>query len=120
MDVVSIEKALAAIEECWSPVIIGELNDQVVKAVKLKGEFIMHHHDHEDEMFMVLKGSLRIEFAEESKTVNEGEFIVIPRGVPHKPVADDVVHALLFEPASTVNTGNVVNERTIENPPRNS
>lgn len=120
MEVVSLEKALTEIEDFWSPVIIGELNDQVVKAVKLKGEFIMHHHDHEDEMFMVLKGSLKIEFSKETKIVNEGEFIVIPRGVPHKPVAEDVVHALLFEPSSTVNTGNVVNERTVANPPRNT
>lgn len=118
MEVVSIKKALATINDFWSPVIIGELNNQVVKAVKLKGEFVMHHHDHEDEMFMVLKGRLRIEFADKSKIVDEGEFIVIPRGTQHKPVAEEEVHVLLFEPASTVNTGNVVNERTIKEPPR--
>ncbi len=118
MNVVSLEKALATINDFWSPVIIGELNNQVVKAVKLKGEFVMHHHDHEDEMFMVLKGKLQIAFAEETKVVGEGEFLIIPRGIPHKPVAEEEVHVLLFEPVSTVNTGNVVNERTIENPPR--
>jgi mannose-6-phosphate isomerase-like protein (cupin superfamily) len=83
-----------------------------VKAVKLKGEFIWHHHDNEDELFLVIKGKLTMEFREKTMEVNEGEFIIVPRKVEHRPVADEEVHILLFEPASTLNTGNVENEKT--------
>ena len=116
MQVISIERQLATINDYWNPLIVGELNGQVVKVVKLRGEFVMHHHDHEDEMFLVVKGALVIDFGASSKTIGEGEFIVIPRGVDHKPVAAEEVHVLLFEPATTLNTGNVVNERTVASP----
>lgn len=116
MQVISIARQLAAINDYWQPLIVGELNGQVVKVVKLKGEFVMHHHDHEDEMFLVVKGILAIDFGASSRTIGEGEFIVIPRGVDHKPVAEEEVHVLLFEPATTLNTGNVVNDRTVASP----
>lgn len=116
MQVISIARQLATINDYWNPLIVGELNGQVVKVVKLQGEFVMHHHDHEDEMFLVVKGVLVIDFGVSSKTIGEGEFIVIPRGVDHKPVAKEEVHVLLFEPATTLNTGNIVNERTVASP----
>ncbi len=116
MQVISIAQQLATVGDYWNPLIVGELNGQVVKVVKLKGEFLMHHHDHEDEMFLVVKGVLVIDFGDSGKTVNEGQFIIIPRGVDHKPVAEDEVHVLLFEPATTLNTGNIVNERTVASP----
>jgi mannose-6-phosphate isomerase-like protein (cupin superfamily) len=100
------------IHEHWSPHIAGELNGQMIKLVKFKGEFVWHHHDDEDEMFLVVKGQFRMEFQDRTVQVNEGEFIVVPRGVEHKPVADEECWVLLFEPATTLNTGNVVNERT--------
>jgi mannose-6-phosphate isomerase-like protein (cupin superfamily) len=91
------------------------LNGQHVKAVKLKGEFVWHHHGHEDELFLVIKGKLTMEFREKSVEINPGEFIIVPRGVEHRPVADDEVHIVLFEPATTLNTGNIENERTRKN-----
>lgn len=118
MHVVSIKKSLDKIEDYWNPLIIGELNDQLVKAVKVKGRFVMHHHDNEDEMFMVVKGRLTIEFEETRKEIGEGEFIIIPRGVSHKPIADDDVHIILFEPKTTLNTGNIESERTVHAPQR--
>lgn len=116
MQVISIARQLAALNDYWQPQIVGELNGQVVKVVKLKGEFVMHHHDHEDEMFLVVKGVLAIDFGASSRMIGQGEFIVIPRGVDHKPVAEEEVHVLLFEPATTLNTGNVVNDRTVASP----
>ena len=116
MQVISIARQLAALNDYWQPLVVGELNGQVVKVVKLQGKFVMHHHDHEDEMFLVVKGVLVIDFGTSSKTIGEGEFIVIPRGVDHKPVAAEEVHVLLFEPATTLNTGNVVNDRTVASP----
>ena len=113
MHVISPRELSRKITEYWQPLIVGELNGQVVKIAKLKGEFIFHHHDHEDEMFYVLDGTLKIEFPGETKTLSTGEFIIIPRGVEHKPVADEEVEIMLFEPATTRNTGNIVNERTV-------
>ncbi len=116
MKVISIEKQLNSVNEYWNPVILGELNGQVVKVAKLKGEFVMHHHIDEDEMFMVVQGSLDIEFEDHLRHINKGEFIIIPKGVEHKPIAADEVHVLLFEPKSTLNTGNIINEMTVNNP----
>jgi mannose-6-phosphate isomerase-like protein (cupin superfamily) len=112
MEKVNIREKLNLFNEHWHPRIIGELNGQHVKAVKLIGEFVWHHHDNEDEMFLVIKGKLKMEFRDRVEEINEGEFIIVPRGVEHKPVADEEVHILLFEPDTTVNTGNVDNERT--------
>jgi mannose-6-phosphate isomerase-like protein (cupin superfamily) len=89
------------------------VNDCHVKAVKLKGEFIWHHHDNEDELFLVVKGTLRMKFLDREAVVREGEFVIVPRGVEHLPVADEEVHIVLIEPKSTLNTGNVTNERTV-------
>ncbi len=97
----------------WSPKIVGEVNDAYVKLVKFRGEFVWHHHDHEDEMFLVLKGRLRMRLRDRDLWVGPGEFVIVPRGVEHMPVAEAEVHVLLFEPRSTLNTGNVVNERTV-------
>jgi len=116
MQVIAPQQLMSQVTEYWQPMIIGELNGQVVKIARLNGEFIFHHHENEDEMFYVLKGTLRIEFPETSREVNQGEFIIIPRGIEHKPVAREDVEIMLFEPASTVNTGNIVNERTISSP----
>jgi len=112
MKTVNIEEKLGTFSDHWNPRVVGELNGQYVKAVKLKGEFVWHHHDNEDELFLVIKGTLRMEFRDRIEEVNEGEFIIVPRGVEHKPVANEEVHILLFEPASTLNTGNVENEKT--------
>jgi mannose-6-phosphate isomerase-like protein (cupin superfamily) len=112
MDKINISDKFSQFSDYYNPRIIGELNGQHVKAVKLKGEFVWHHHDNEDELFLVTNGKLRMEFRDKSVEVNPGEFIIVPRGVEHKPVADEEVHIVLFEPASTLNTGNVENERT--------
>lgn len=112
MDKVNISDKFAQFDDYYNPRIIGELNGQQVKAVKLKGEFIWHHHDKEDELFLVIKGKLKMEFLEKTVEVSPGEFIIVPRGIEHRPVAEDEVHILLFEPDSTLNTGNVQNERT--------
>ena len=106
-----IEK-LAQFDEHWAPRIVAELNGQHVKLAKLRGEFLWHHHEAEDELFLVLSGRLRMQFRDGEVTLEPGEVIVVPRGVEHRPVADEEVHVLLFEPASTLNTGNVRNERT--------
>ena len=110
---VNIEEKFAKITEYWKPYIAAELNGQHVKLDKLKGEFIFHHHDNEDEMFLVVKGRFRMEFPDRHEWIGEGEFIVVPRGVEHRPVAEEECWLLLFEPASTLNTGNVVNDRTV-------
>jgi mannose-6-phosphate isomerase-like protein (cupin superfamily) len=112
MNKVNIEEKLSLFSDYYNPRIIGELNGQHVKATKLKGEFVWHHHDNEDEMFLIIKGTLKMEFRDKTVEINPGEFIIVPRGVEHKPVAEDEVHLLLFEPASTINTGNLENERT--------
>lgn len=115
MEKVNITEKLNAFHDHWNPRIVGELNGQQVKAVKLKGEFIWHHHDHEDELFLVIKGTLKMELREKTVLINPGEFIIVPHGVEHKPIADEEVEILLFEPASTLNTGNIKNERTKNN-----
>lgn len=112
MEKVNITEKLAKFSDHWNPRIIGELNGQQVKATKLKGEFFFHHHEHEDEMFLIIKGILKMEFRDRTEIINAGEFIIVPRGVEHKPVAEEEVELLLFEPASTLNTGNIENDRT--------
>lgn len=115
MQKVNLSDKLDLISEHWSPHIAGELNGQQVKLAKLKGEFVWHHHEQEDEMFLVIKGSLTIKLPDEDVVIGEGEFLIVPKGVEHKPVADEECHVLLFEPATTLNTGNVLNERTVKN-----
>jgi mannose-6-phosphate isomerase-like protein (cupin superfamily) len=109
---INLAEKFSQIHEYWKPYIAGELNGQLVKLDKLKGEFVWHHHENEGEMFLVVKGRFRIEFRDKTVQLEEGEFIVVPRGVEHKPVADEECWILLFEPTSTLNTGNVENERT--------
>ena len=110
---VNIREKLARFQDQWSPKIVGELNGQQVKLVKFQGEFLWHHHEHEDELFLVVKGRFRMDFRDRQVWLEEGEFLIVPRGVEHRPVAEDEAHVLLFEPASTLNTGNVQNERTL-------
>ena len=112
MNKVNISEKFSQFSDHFHPRIIGELNGQHVKAVKALGEFMWHHHDNEDEMFLVVRGTLKMEFRDKVVEVYPGEFIIVPRGVEHKPVADDEVHIILFEPASTLNTGNVENKMT--------
>lgn len=100
-------------KEHWSPKIAGEVNDSYVKLVKVKGEFVRHRHETEDELFLVIKGRLTIKFRDRDIKLEEGEFIVVPRGVEHMPVAEEEAHVLLLEPKSVLNTGNVRNERTV-------
>lgn len=118
MDKVNLSEKLARFTEHWSPRIVGELNGQHVKLVKLLGEFVWHHHEHEDELFLVLAGRLTIRLRDREIRLDAGEFLIVPRGVEHQPVAEEEVHVLLFEPAGTLNTGNVRNERTVEKPGR--
>jgi mannose-6-phosphate isomerase-like protein (cupin superfamily) len=113
MTKVNIEEKLALFNEQWKPKIVGELNGQYVKLVKFQGPFVWHHHDNEDEMFFVVKGRFRMEYEDHDEWIEEGEFVIVPRGVEHKPVAEEEAHVLLFEPVSTLNTGNVENERTV-------
>ena len=115
MEKINLSEKLNLITEYWSPRIAGELNGQQVKLAKLKGEFVWHHHENEDELFLVLKGQLIIRLPNEEVVLNKGEFFIVPRGVEHQPVAQEEVHLLLFEPASTLNTGNIQNERTVAN-----
>ena len=107
MEKVNLAEKLAAIDEHWRPRIVAELNGQEVKLAKLEGEFVWHHHDDADELFLVLKGTLRIEFRDRSVELEPGEMLVVPRGVEHRPVAGSEVELLLFEPADLLNTGNV-------------
>ena len=110
---VNLAEKLSLFREYWSPKIVGEVNESYVKLVKFKGEFVWHHHEREDELFLVLKGRLRMKFRDRDVLINEGEFIIIPRGIDHLPVAEEDVHVLLLEPKTTLNTGNVENERTL-------
>jgi mannose-6-phosphate isomerase-like protein (cupin superfamily) len=114
MDKINLAQKFSRFEEHWSPKIVAELNGQLVKLVKFEGEFVWHHHDTEDELFLVVKGRMIMHFRDRSVPVDEGEFIVVPRGVEHKPEALGEAHVVLFEPKSTLNTGNVRNERTLE------
>jgi len=111
---IDVADKLSQIHEYWKPHIAGELNGQLIKLVKFQGEFVWHHHQNEDEMFLVVRGQFRIEFRDKAVTLDEGDFIIVPRGVEHKPVADQECSVILFEPASTLNTGNLVNERTVQ------
>ena len=113
MEKVGLNLKLQLFQEHWKPKIVGELNGQLVKLVKFQGPFIWHHHEQEDEMFLVIKGRFRMEFRDRQVWLEEGEFLIVPRGVEHRPVAEEEAHVLLFEPASVLNTGNVTNERTV-------
>ena len=114
MEKVNIAEKFSKITDFWKPYVAAELNGQLVKLDKLKGEFVWHHHDLEDELFLVVRGRFRMEFRDRQVWLEEGEFLIVPRGVEHRPVAEEEVHVLLFEPASTLNTGNVRNERTVD------
>ena len=113
MEKVNIAQKLNILHEYWSPRIAGELNDSYVKLAKLKGEFIWHHHEAEDELFLVVKGNLLIKLRDRDVILEEGEFTIIPKGVEQLPIAEEEVQVLLLEPKSVVNTGNVRNERTV-------
>jgi mannose-6-phosphate isomerase-like protein (cupin superfamily) len=113
METVNLNNKFSLFSDYCNPRVIAEVNDIDVKAVKLKGEFIWHHHENEDELFLVVKGTLRMKFRHGEAVVREGEFVVVPKGVEHCPVADDEVHIILIEPKSTLNTGNITNERTV-------
>jgi len=117
-DKVNLAAKLAAIHERWKPHVVAELNGQEVKLTKLLGSFVWHHHEAEDELFLVVRGRFRMEFRDREVWVEAGEFLVVPRGVEHRPVADEEAAILLFEPAGTRNTGNLVNERTVAELPR--
>lgn len=113
---VTLAEKFAAIEDQWNPRVVGELNGQQVKLVKFTGSFVWHRHEHEDELFLVHRGSFRMEFRDRTIDLARGDFLIVPRGVEHRPVADAEAEVLLFEPSTTLNTGNVVNERTIWDP----
>ena len=114
MDKVNLAEKLNLFSDHWNPRIVGELNGQQVKLVKFVGPFVWHHHEDEDELFLVVKGRFRMEFRDRDVWLEEGEFLIVPRGVEHRPVAEEEAHVLLFEPTSTLNTGNVRSERTVE------
>jgi mannose-6-phosphate isomerase-like protein (cupin superfamily) len=114
MEKVNLADKFRLFADHWSPKVVGELNGQMVKLVKLQGEFVWHKHEREDELFLVVKGRLWIEFRDGPVSLDPGEFLIVPRGVEHRPVAEGEVHVLLFEPATTLNTGDVHNERTVE------
>jgi mannose-6-phosphate isomerase-like protein (cupin superfamily) len=114
METVNLAEKLSLFHDHWSPKIVGEMNDAYVKLVKFKGEFVWHHHDDEDEMFLVVKGRFRMDFQDRAVWIEAGEFIIVPRGVEHRPVAEEEVQVMLFEPKSTLNTGNVKEDRTAE------
>jgi mannose-6-phosphate isomerase-like protein (cupin superfamily) len=114
MKKVNLSEKLSLFSDFSSPKIVGELNGQQVKLVKMKGEFVWHHHETEDELFYIVKGSLDMHLRDQIITINAGEFLIVPHGVEHKPVANEEVHIMLFEPATTLNTGNTVNEKTVK------
>ena len=116
MQKVNIAEKLAQIDAYWTPSIAGSLNGQHVKLAKLKGEFVWHRHDDADEMFLVVSGRLQLRMRDGDVTLEPGEFYIVPKGVEHLPVAEEEVHLILFEPAGTLNTGNIRNERTIDDP----
>ena len=114
MKKINLAEKFSQFAEHYSPKIAGELNGQMVKLVKFKGPFVWHHHDNEDELFYVVKGNFDMQFRDKTVTINEGEFIIVPRGIEHRPNAKEEVHVVLFEPATTLNTGNIKNELTLE------
>ena len=113
MEKVNLAEKFAHFSAHWQPKVVGELNGQQVKLVKFAGPFVWHHHEHEDELFLVVRGRFRVELRDRAIELAAGEFLVVPRGVEHRPVADEEVEVLLFEPAATLNTGNVRDERTV-------
>ena len=113
MNTINLKEKFSRFSDYCNPRILGEVNDCHIKAVKLKGEFIWRHHENEDELFLIIKGTLRMKFRDHEAVVREGEFVIVPRGVEHCPVADEEVHIVLIEPKSTLNTGNISNERTV-------
>jgi mannose-6-phosphate isomerase-like protein (cupin superfamily) len=113
MQKVNLQEKLSLFHTHWDPKIVGELNGQHVKLLKFQGEFVWHQHEHEDELFLVVEGSFTMDFRDRSVDLLEGELLVVPRGTEHRPRAESEVHVLLFEPASTLNTGNVTNDRTV-------
>ncbi len=112
---VNLQAKLNTFNAHWTPKIVGQLNNQLVKVAKFKGEFVMHHHEQEDELFYVIEGKLFIELLNETLELNAGEFVIIPKGTNHKPYAPEEVSVLLFEPATTLNTGNTKNDLTVSN-----
>ena len=116
MDKINLADKFSLFHDHWNPRIAGELNGQHVKLVKFQGEFVWHQHEHEDELFLVVHGSFRMEFRDRIVELREGELLVVPRGVEHRPVAEQEVSVLLFEPATTVNTGTAGGERTVAAP----
>jgi len=116
MKMVDLKVEFSLFKEHWQPQIVGELNGQYVKLAKLKGEFVWHHHENEDELFMVIKGKLKIKLKDDEIDLEEGQFFIIPRGVEHLPVAEEEVHVMLFEPKTVLNTGDKINERTVKKP----
>ena len=116
MEKVNLTQKFGLFDEHWSPKIVGELNEQVVKIAKLKGDFLWHAHEAEDELFLVVKGRMVVRLRDQDVSLEEGEFFIVPRGVEHKPVAEEEAHVLMFEPESTLNTGNVRSGRTVEEP----
>jgi mannose-6-phosphate isomerase-like protein (cupin superfamily) len=115
MEKVNLNQKFSLIQDYWSPKIAGEINDSHVKLVKLKGEFVWHHHETEDELFLVVKGKLLIKLRDRDISLQEGEFVIIPKGIDHLPIADEEAHVILLEPKTTLNTGNTQNERTVTN-----
>jgi mannose-6-phosphate isomerase-like protein (cupin superfamily) len=115
LDKVNLARKLDLVKQYWSPKIVGELNQSYVKVAKLKGEFIWHQHDSEDELFLIIKGNLLIKLRDRDISLSEGEFVIVPKGVAHKPVAAEEVQVVLIEPKTSVNTGNVQSQRTVTN-----
>jgi mannose-6-phosphate isomerase-like protein (cupin superfamily) len=118
MDKVNLSQKFALFTSYWTPKVVGEMNGHHVKVVKFQGAFVWHHHEHEDELFLVHRGRFTMEFRDRHVSVEEGELIIVPRGIEHRPVADEEVEVLLFEPASTLNTGDVRSELTVDEPER--
>ena len=114
IDIINLADKFNLFQEPWHPKIVGEINDSYVKLARLKGEFVWHHHDNKDELFLVIKGTLVIKLRDQELTIHEGEFVIIPKGVEHLPVAEEEVQVLLLEPKSTLNTGDVQNEKTVD------
>ncbi len=112
MDIINLKKKLSLFDEYWTPKVLGELNGQQVKLAKLKGAFIWHSHEHEDELFYILNGTLKMEFRDKTLTLREGDMLIVPRGVEHRPIAEEEVHVMLFEPAGTKHTGKIEHELT--------
>ena len=116
MEKVNLNQKFGLFSETWQPRIVGELNGQHVKLVKLQGEFVWHHHEQEDELFLVVAGRMTIQFRDREVALQAGEFLIVPRGVEHRPLAEELCQVLLLEPATTVNTGSALGERTVDNP----